>query len=155
MMLIFKNTLVVMTFSIFFLGCAAHQDKPTRTKLKQQVMNTERAFSQTMADRDHEEFISFLSDEAIFFSGTSPVSGKQQVAALWKPYFETTDAPFSWEPKHAEVLESGTLALSTGPVHDPEGKLIATFTSIWRLEASGKWQIIFDKGNKACDCTGQ
>jgi hypothetical protein len=42
-------------------------------------------------------------------------------------------------------------ALSSGPVNNPEGKLIATFTSIWRMEASGNWRIIFDKGNRACD----
>ena len=51
-----------------------------------------------------------------------------------------------------EVLDSGTLALSTGPVHDPQGKLVATFTSIWRLEAPGTWKIIFDTGNEVCDC---
>ena len=51
-----------------------------------------------------------------------------------------------------EVLDSGTLALSSGPVHDPQGKLAATFTSIWRLEAPGIWRIIFDKGNEVCDC---
>lgn len=50
------------------------------------------------------------------------------------------------------VLDSGTLALSTGPVRDPKGKLVATYTSIWRLEAPGTWRIVFDKGNDACDC---
>ena len=32
-------------------------------------------------------------------------------------------------------------------VLDLEGKLIATFTSIWRLEESNHWRNIFDKGN--------
>jgi hypothetical protein len=50
------------------------------------------------------------------------------------------------------VLASGTLAISSGPVRDPSGKLVATFTSIWRQEAPGVWRIIFDKGNDVCDC---
>jgi hypothetical protein len=37
-------------------------------------------------------------------------------------------------------------------VYDPGGKLVATFTSIWRLEAPGVWRIVFDKGNDVCDC---
>ena len=50
------------------------------------------------------------------------------------------------------MLDSGNLALSSGPVRDPNGKLFATFTSIWRQEAPGTWRIIFDKGNEVCDC---
>ena len=60
------------------------------------------------------------------------------------------DAPFSWEPEQVQVLDSGTLALSSGPVRNPEGKTVATFTSIWRLEAPGVWRIVFDKGNRVC-----
>ena len=50
------------------------------------------------------------------------------------------------------MLDSGNLALSSGPVRDPSGKLVATFTSIWRQEGPGTWRIIFDKGNDVCDC---
>ena len=80
------------------------------------------------------------------------MEGKQRIAEAWKPYYEKPDAPFSWEPERVVVLDSGTLALSTGPVSDANGNLTGTFTSIWRLDSSGQWQIIFDKGNKACDC---
>ena len=125
--------------------------QPNPGQLRQQVADTERAFAASMADRDHDAFTSYLSEESVFFSGEAPLRGKQQVADAWKPYFEGPDAPFSWEPQQVEVLDSGTLALSSGPVLDPDGKLIATFTSIWRLDASGNWRIIFDKGNRACD----
>jgi len=47
------------------------------------------------------------------------------------------------------VLDSGTLALSTGPVKDPKGEIVARFNSIWRLE-SGQWRVIFDKGCPVC-----
>jgi ketosteroid isomerase-like protein len=115
-----------------------------------QVMDTERAFAASMADRDFEAFKSFLSAETIFFSGETAMRGAERVAEAWEPYFDGPDAPFSWEPKTVEVLDSGSLALSSGPVHDPAGNLVGTFTSIWRLEAPGQWRIIFDKGNPAC-----
>jgi ketosteroid isomerase-like protein len=118
----------------------------------QYVIETERRFAQTMALRDFEGFKSFLSEEAVFISGPDVLRGKQQIADAWAPYFKDEFAPFTWEPDQAVVLESGTLALSTGPVRGPDGKLVATFNSIWRLEDTNKWRIIFDKGTEACDC---
>jgi ketosteroid isomerase-like protein len=120
--------------------------------LQRQVADTERAFAKSMADRDHAAFSTFLSDEAVFMSGPQPLRGKARVASAWKRFYEGSAAPFSWQPEQVEVLPSGTLAISSGPVRDPQGKLIATFTSIWRLEAPGVWRIVFDKGNDVCDC---
>lgn len=125
------------------------------TALQKQVADTERAFAKTMASRDHAAFTGFLSEETVFFSGPVPLHGKQKVADWWKKFFEKTDAPFSWEPEQVEVLDSGTLAISSGPVRDPQGKVIATFTSIWRLEAPNTWRIIFDKGNEVCEAASK
>ena len=112
----------------------------------EQVRATERAFAQSMADRNHAKFAEFISGEAIFFTAKEPYRGKQQVVDGWQRFFQAKDAPFSWQPDKVEVLASGNLALSTGPVYDPAGQLIAHFTSIWRQEAPGVWRIIFDKG---------
>jgi len=49
-----------------------------------------------------------------------------------------------------QVLDSGNLALSTGPVRDRSGKLIGRFTSVWRLEAPHTWRIVFDQGCEVC-----
>jgi ketosteroid isomerase-like protein len=139
---------------VMSVGCATNSipgqptGRPEPSVAKRQVADTERAFARTMATRDHKAFMSFLSQEAVFFSGDKPLRGAQQVADWWKRYYEGPDAPFSWEPEEVEVLDSGTLAISSGPVRDSKGALIATFTSIWRLEDTGKWRIIFDKGNR-------
>lgn len=132
-------------------GCARTPPPPDADALARQVADTERAFARTMADRDHAAFMSHLSAEAVFFSGPTPLRGAAAVAEAWQRYYEGPTAPFSWEPEQVVVLESGTLALSSGPVRDPEGNLIATFTSIWRLEEPGTWRIVFDKGCKACE----
>jgi len=116
----------------------------------EQVRRTEQAFADSMAARDFDAFRSFLSPEAVFFSGATALRGAEAVAAAWKPYFEGSDAPFSWRPETVEVLESGGLALSSGPVFDPSGTRVGTFNSTWRREADGAWKIVFDKGEKAC-----
>ena len=133
-------------------ACAATAPRPSNADLQRQVADTERAFAKTMADRNHAAFVAFLADEAIFFTGPKPLHGKDEVAAAWKRFYEKPDAPFSWAPETVEVLASGTLAISSGPVRDASGKLFATFSSIWRQEAPGVWRIVFDKGNEVCDC---
>jgi len=134
------------------IGCAATPPQPDRVELTRQVADTERAFAKTMADRDQAAFATFLAPETVFFAGTKALRGKQAVVDAWKRFYEGPAAPFSWKPETVEVLDSGTLALSSGPVFDPSGKHVATFTSIWRMEAPGVWRIVFDKGNDVCDC---
>jgi len=118
---------------------------------RQQVEDSERAFAQTMADRDFEAFKSFLADETIFFAGEAPIRGSGEVAAAWAGFYEGAEPPFSWEPETVAVLDSGTLALSSGPVRNPEGKRVATFQSIWRLGSDGEWKVVFDKGSRYCE----
>jgi ketosteroid isomerase-like protein len=114
-----------------------------------QVIATEQAFAKTMANRDIKAFVTYLSPDAVFFSGSTVKHGPAEVAVQWQPYFESRKAPFSWAPDHVEVLASGRLALSTGPVY-VDGKIVGRFNSIWRLEDDNAWRIVFDKGEAVC-----
>ncbi len=146
------TTAVLIIGSSLLAGCAGSPANPGAAELRKQVAATERAFARTMADRDHAAFTALLSEEAVFVSEPKTLRGKEEVAAAWKRFFDAPRAPFSWSSGQVEVLDSGTLALSTGPVYDSEGRTVATFTSIWRQEAPGVWRIVFDQGNDACDC---
>jgi ketosteroid isomerase-like protein len=147
------NALTIACACVALLAaCATAAPQPSNAELQRQVADAERGFAKTMADRNHPAFVAYLSDEAIFFTGPAPLHGKDAVAAAWKRFYEKPDPPFSWAPDKVEVLATGTLAISSGPVRDPSGKLVATFTSIWRQEAPGVWRIVFDKGNDVCDC---
>jgi ketosteroid isomerase-like protein len=137
---------------LLMLAAAASASRLSNAQLKKQVTDTERAFAATMKARDHAAFKKFVSDEAVFFSGATPLRGRDAVAKGWKRFYDQSEAPFSWEPDQVEVVESGTLAISGGPVYDPNGKLIGRFSSIWRLEAPGIWRVIFDRGSDVCDC---
>ncbi|MEX2122389.1 MAG: nuclear transport factor 2 family protein [Woeseia sp.] len=150
-----KNIFAVLVSVVTLFACAASPPLPTAESAQQEVMEAERAFAGTMADRDHQAFASFIADDAIFFGGPDPLRGKQQVVDGWAGFFAGPDAPFSWEPAAVEVLESGALALSSGPVRDSNGNTIAQFSSIWRREPSGAWRVVFDKGCDVCDCASQ
>jgi len=145
--------LFLATFLSFNLSSVAFSQPVPTDELKLQVVQTETAFAKSMADRNFSVFTGFLSDEAVFFSATKVLHGKDEIAGAWKPLFEAPAASFSWTSGQVEVLKSGTLALSTGPVYGATGKVIGSFTSIWRLDAPGVWHIVFDKGNEACNCS--
>jgi ketosteroid isomerase-like protein len=144
-----------LTLLVMLAGCVSTSPPrlvpDARPDARTVVMTVETKFAKTLADRDFEAFATFLGDEAVFITGESTLRGKQQVLDSWAPFFDGPNAPFSWGPDTVEVLPSGTLALSSGPVRDPAGNVVGRFTSIWRREAPGVWRIVFDQGNQVCD----
>lgn len=134
------------------LSLAASVRAETNAELKEQVRRTEIAFAKSLADRNPTAFASFLADETIFMSNGRVTRGAKQVAERWKTFFEGAQPPFSWEPEQVEVLDSGTIAISSGPVKDPSGKRIGTFNSVWRREGNGNWKIVLDNGCPSCNC---
>ena len=122
----------------------------TNAELKEQVRAAEIGFAKTMADRDFAAFAGFVAEDSVFFGRSEAFRGKAAVVASWKPLFDGPQAPFSWGPDTVEVLDSGELALSSGPVLDRSGKRFGTFQSIWRREKDGRWRVVFDKGADYC-----
>jgi len=113
---------------------------------QKEVRARETAFAKSMADRDLAMFTSFISPEAVFVGVGGTTRGSKEITAAWKRFFDGPQAPFSWKPETVEVLPSGTLAMSSGPVFDPQGTRIGTFNSTWRRDGDGLWRIIFDSG---------
>jgi ketosteroid isomerase-like protein len=120
--------------------------------LARQVMAAESSFAASMARRDINAFATHVAPDAVFYGSSGTTRGKTAVVEAWRPFFDSTAAPFSWKPESVEVLPSGRLAWSSGPVQDPTGKRIGTFNSVWRREADGRWLVIFDKGCEVCAC---
>ena len=143
-----KKMLLAFWLGAASMHCVAADDL---AKLTEQVRATEIAFARTLADRDVKAFRAMIAPDVIWLAGQT-LRGPDQVVMNWQKFFDAPQPPFSWAPELVEVQEGGKLALSTGPVFDPAGKRVATFTSIWRREPSGEWKIIFDRGSPACDC---
>jgi ketosteroid isomerase-like protein len=131
------------------LGGVARGAEPTEA-LAATVRDREIAFAQTIADRDHSAFTSFVSEEALFL-GRGVSRGREAVARAWAPFFEG-EAPFSWKPERVEVIDSGTLAISSGPVLNAAGDRVGTYNSTWRLEEDGEWRVVLDIGCPPCPC---
>jgi len=150
----FTRRLGLLMLSMSIAG-AAVAAPATDEGLRQQVFAAERAFAKSMADRDFDAFARYVAEDTVFFSGPAPQHGKQAVLEKWKQFFDGPDAPFSWQPDQVEVLAGGTLAHSSGPVHDPSGKLVSRFNSVWQRQADGQWRVIFDRGEPVCPPAAQ
>lgn len=143
---------ILLPYTLVCLLSAAPAAAQANADLARQVFQAESSFASSMAARSQEAFASFVAPDAIFFSRQGPLRGKAAVVEAWAPLFAGPEAPFSWRPEGVQVLDSGTLALTSGPVRDAAGKQTGTFNSIWRREPDGRWRVVFDKGCPACDC---
>jgi len=144
----------VATYLALFVALAVPvgaQQKPGTPA--DEVRAAETAFAKSMADRNLAAFTALLAEDTVFWGGKGVLRGKGAVAADWKRFFDGAAAPFSWSPAEVEVLTSGDLGYTSGPVLDPKGNRIGTFNSVWQRQADGSWKIVFDKGCPPCDCT--
>ena len=133
--------------ALLVLSNAAPAQSAAAQTRQAEVFAAERAFAQSMADRDFAAFGRHVAADTLFFGNSQVHRGRDAVLAAWKPFFDGPAAPFSWQPDQVEVLESGQLALSTGPVRDPQGQVIGRFNSIWMRAPDGRWRVVFDKGS--------
>jgi ketosteroid isomerase-like protein len=136
---------------------AAEADRTERLRsLADEVSAAERAFARTMAERDLQAFAGFVAGDAVFRSGRDLLVGRDAVVEGWRSEFKPGPAPFSWEPDRVTVAESGGTAISSGPVRDPDGRIIGRFTTIWRkeseLDGSARWRVIVDQGVPLLEC---
>lgn len=115
-----------------------------------EVTATEIAFAARMAHRDAAGFRRFLAPDTLFVNGKTPLQGPDAVMEKWQRFFDGPQAPFAWAPDLVVVLPSGELAQSSGPVTDPDGKVVARFQSVWRRKPAGGWEIVFDQGSDVC-----
>jgi ketosteroid isomerase-like protein len=134
---------------------APAQAQQSGTSAVDQVRAAETAFAKSMADRNLAAFSALVADETVFFGGKTVFHGKAEVVSGWKRFFDGPAAPFSWQPAEVEVLPSGSLGFTSGPVFDPRGNRIGTFNSVWQRQKNGAWRIIFDKGCPPCDCAAK
>lgn len=141
-----------LVLATMMVGPAFSGDASSLSDLGAELRATEEAFAATMAERDHEAFVSFLAQEAVFFGREGEIRGAAAVTAAWKHFFDGPTAPFSWNPDTATVLDSGTLGITSGPVFAPDGRRIGTFNSVWRRRPDGTWKIVFDRGCPDCEC---
>lgn len=134
-----KTVLVLLTS---LLACSA-----VAADRADEVRATEIAFAKAFADRNADNFFSYLAEDAQFLGRKRIMRGKKEVTAVCSEYFKPATAPFRWEPERVVTNATGDLGYSTGPVFHESGAQVGTYNSAWMRRPDGSLQIVFDGGS--------
>lgn len=129
--------------------------------LQESLRQTETAFAVSVADKDWDQFVSFIADEAIFVAG-AVLRGKQAILDGWAVFFQEGAPKLIWRPEIVEIQEDGELGMTQGPFTveqpGPDGTVLSqsgSFNSVWERQADGSWKVIFDAGCPPCQAPQQ
>jgi len=147
-----RRLLLTLAAAAATTACGSMRREVDVPSLPDRLRAAETAFAATMAARDLGAFATFIADDAVFINGGKPLRGKPAIVAHWQRFYAGPRAPFSWRPEIVEVIESGRLGYSEGPVSDPDGVVVARYASTWRVDAAGQWKVVFDNGTEVCRC---
>lgn len=148
------HTLIIALSAVFFFaGC---QKAPDLEQAKQQLLETDRAFSERSAEAGNfQAFMEYAKEDAVLLKANSyPIIGKNAI----KNYFshgEDSSYVLTWEPKYAKVATSADLGYTFGIYQvkyisgDNMGEIAyGTYTSIWERTPKGTWRFVLDTGNE-------
>jgi ketosteroid isomerase-like protein len=141
-----KTLSLLLVLLIFVAGAFAQKSSDAQADLRS-LVETERAFSRTAADKGiRDSFLAYLADDGVLFR-PKPVNGKQFLTG--RP---ARPGLLSWEPSFAFVARAGDMGYDTGPWEfrekGPEDKPVAYgyFVTVWKKQADGTWKFVVDIG---------
>jgi ketosteroid isomerase-like protein len=136
---------------VLILGACQSDDT---SKLKQQIIDTDRNFSKMASEKGIAQAFIYYADEKVIKpnAGQQPVVGKFALLE-WYKNNPAVGYTLVWEPLKAEV--SGQLGYTFGGytlVKKTEDGLrdtthYGTYISIWKQKKDGTWRYVFDTGN--------
>jgi ketosteroid isomerase-like protein len=125
----------------------ALQQKSVRSSDLDSLVNTERAFSRTAAERGtRDAFLAFLADDGIVFA-PGPTNGKKTWEARSK-----RPGLLSWEPIYADISAAGDMGYDTGPwefrpaAADDKPIAFGQFMTVWKKQSDGTFKFALDLG---------
>lgn len=142
------RTLIVC---LLVVGYNAFAQQLGATSALQAVVETERSFARTSAERGiRESFLAYIAEDGLLFR-PGAVNGKKWM--LDHPVPPSQKRPLlSWWPAFADVARAGDLAYTFGPwefkdditAEKPVG--YGHFVTVWKKQTDGSWKFAVDLG---------
>jgi ketosteroid isomerase-like protein len=120
-----------------------------------QILKSDAAFAQSVADKNREKFLSFIADVTTFNGGTgNELHGRDAVMKAWGDFFAPDGPTLSWTPLNGEVVGAGDVGYTTGRSvyrqKGADGKVTerrGQYITVWRKQADATWKVVFDTGS--------
>lgn len=125
--------------------------QPELTSALQAVVETERSFARTSAERGiRESFLAYIAEDGLLFR-PGAVNGKKWM--LEHPVPPSQKRPLlSWQPAFADVARAGDLGYTFGPwefkedITDEKPVGYGHFVTVWKKQTDGSWKFAVDLG---------
>lgn len=146
-----KQLACITLLLLVLAGCQEASTTDTQAG-KEKLMQASRDWSEAAGARNLEKTLSYWDDNAVMISSGQPViEGKEGIRKMVEGSYQDSSFKISWEPKKAEVSESGdmgylledaviTMTDSTG---NPVQQRFKTVT-VWKKGADGQWKNVVD-----------
>jgi ketosteroid isomerase-like protein len=136
-------------------SAGAKAPPPTLKAAADQIVKSDAAFAQSVAEKNREKFLSFVADVTTFNGGSAnELRGRDAVMKAWADFFAPDGPTLTWTPLKGEVIGAGDLGYTTGRSvyrqKDATGKVTARngqYLTVWRKQADGSWKVVFDTGS--------
>lgn len=73
-----------------------------------------------------------------------PTRGLAAVRTMWVEAFAQPDFSLTWKADKVVVIESGTIAYSSGSWCMAGPNATGSYLAVWRRQADGQWKVLID-----------
>lgn len=144
-----KQLILFSIMSLFLISCSPAVDK---SKMKAEVLQTEKAFEKLAADSGIAyAFNSYAADSAVIKrENDSVIVGK---AGIFHYYSNngSDSASVKWTADFVDVSDDGTMAYTYGKyiikvlnADNTTQQFSGTFHTVWKKQTDGKWKFVWD-----------
>lgn len=150
-----RYTLFISLFFICLISCKSKKvTSLNEDKISQnlELIEADRAFSAMSQEQGMKAaFIEYLdSNGTILRPGLMPIEGANAIDFLIQQ--EDSDYKLGWDPRHAEVSESGEMGYTYGiymmhPIQT-DTTYYGTYNSVWKKQHDGKWKLLLHTQNE-------
>jgi ketosteroid isomerase-like protein len=151
---IFCSGFLLSFFLVSLVSCENEkEDNHTqKTDNKLSLLAVDRAFS-ALSEKEGMKvaFIEYLDSNGVLLRpGQLPIAGAQAIDYLIQQ--SDQDYTLSWDPRYAEVAESGEIGFTYGiyilKPNQYDTLIYGNYTSAWRKQSDGKWKLSLHSANE-------
>lgn len=150
-----KCNLLAILFLICLVSCKTkklNSTKEDQVSKNFELIEVDRAFSAMSQEQGMKTaFIEYLdSNGTILRSNQMPIVGANAIDYLIQQ--DDTEYTLGWDPRHAEVSESGEMGYTYGVymMHPKQQDTVyyGTYSSVWKKQNDGKWKLLLHTENE-------
>ena len=144
---------ILIVIPLLLDGCTASAQYDSVDQYKQEIMDTELAFSDMAGEKGIEEaFLNFAAEDAVIMRSDSLISGRREIARFFGDQrVPLKDELLVWKPDFVDVAASGELGYTYGSYTfsytDSSGERIESkgiFHTVWKKQSDGSWKFVWD-----------